>query len=52
MNVLMRTLPSEIQIAIGGYIGNCQPKKLCDDIKSYYKTNKHNDEPFYYRSIF
>ena len=49
MNVLMRTLPNEIQIAIGGYIGNCQPKKLCDDIKSYYKTNKVAKEIYAYK---
>ena len=52
MNVLMRTLPCEIQIAIGGYIGNCQPKKLCDDIKSYYKTNKVAKEIYAYKHRF
>ena len=49
MNVLMRTLPSEIQIIIGGYIGSCQPKKLCDDIKSYCKTSKVAKELYAYK---
>lgn len=40
MNILMKTLPNEVQIIIGGYIGSCQPKKLCDDIKSFYKTQE------------
>ena len=40
MNLLMKTLPNEVQIIIGGYIGTCQPKKLCDDIKSFCKTNE------------
>ncbi len=38
MNILMKRLPDEIQIIIGGFIASSQPKKLCDDIKSYYKT--------------
>ena len=49
MNVLMRTLPNEIQIIIGGYIGSCQPKKLCDDIKSYCKTSKVAKELYAYK---
>ena len=40
MNILVRTLPSEIQIMISGYIGSCQPKKLCEDIHSNYQTSK------------
>ncbi len=40
MNLLMKTLPNEVQIIIGGYIGTCQPKKLCDDIKSFCKTSE------------
>lgn len=40
MNILMKTLPNEVQIIIGGYIGSCQPKKLCDDIKSFCKTRE------------
>ena len=49
MNVLMRTLPNEIQVIIGGYIGSCQPKKLCDDIKSYCKTSKVAKELYAYK---
>ena len=49
MNVLMRTLPNEIQIIIGGYIGSCQPKKLCDDIKSYCETSKVAKELYAYK---
>ena len=39
MNILMKRLPNEIQIIIGGFIGSSQPKKLCDDIKSYFETS-------------
>ena len=49
MNALMKTLPNEIQIVIGGYIGSCQPKKLCDDIQSYCKTSKVAKELYAYK---
>ena len=49
MNILMKTLPNEVQIIIGGYIGSCQPKKLCDDIKSFCKTSEEAVNLYMYR---
>ena len=47
MNTLTRNLPSEIQLIIISFIPSCQPKSLCDDIKSFYKAYRSAKETYH-----